>query len=247
MNKYINKVNNKLSNFLNKKSGVVSNEHKIISFTFDDAPSSAFQCGGDILTKKGVNGTYYVALSFMGDEQDDDKLFTRDTLVRCIEQGNEVGCHTFGHTSAFNVTASEYLSDIELNLKEVRRHNLNAPFKNFSYPFGEITPKVKKKILGLFRSYRGIRHGVNVGDIDLGNLKSVRLYEKTHSLEEIKGVLAEFNKSGGWLIFYTHDVEDNFSEYGCSPSYFENAVKMSLDSGAKIMTINEALDVMKLS
>ena len=45
----------------------------------------------------------------------------------------------------------------------------------------------------------------------------------------------------GWLIFYTHDVRPNPSQYGCTPELFEFAVSHAAHSGSRILTVEEVL------
>ena len=40
----------------------------IISFTFDDAPRTAFKTGGDILRAHGGRATFFVSLGLLGSE-----------------------------------------------------------------------------------------------------------------------------------------------------------------------------------
>jgi hypothetical protein len=43
-----------------------------------------------------------------------------------------------------------------------------------------------------------------------------------------------------WLIFYTHDVSDAPTQYGCTPKLFEYAVQTAA-SKAEVLTIRNAL------
>jgi hypothetical protein len=49
----------------------------------------------------------------------------------------------------------------------------------------------------------------------------------------------------GWLILATHDVSDAPTAYGCTPEFFEAALKYAVDSGAKILPVSEALTTVR--
>ena len=54
-------------------------------------------------------------------------------------------------------------------------------------------------------------------------------------------------RARGWLIFATHDVRETPSRFGCTPDFFEQVVQWSLESGARILPVVEALEVLKAS
>ena len=43
------------------------------------------------------------------------------------------------------------------------------------------------------------------------------------------------------MIFYTHDISENPSPFGCKPSQFERVVRSAVQAGAKILTVGSAL------
>jgi hypothetical protein len=48
----------------------------------------------------------------------------------------------------------------------------------------------------------------------------------------------------GWLIFATHDVAKEPSRFGVTPEFFEDIVRYAEKSGARILPIVQALDVL---
>jgi len=46
--------------------------------------------------------------------------------------------------------------------------------------------------------------------------------------------------SNGWLIFATHDVTEHHTPYGCTPEFFSEVVRCSIDSGARILPVADA-------
>lgn len=214
----------------------------IISFTFDDAPSSAFENGGRLLNKYGYQGTFYIALSFLR-KIEGGVRFSPEHLEIAKQQGHELGCHTFGHLDVSQVTFSHLKEDINVNQQHILRELPGYVFRNFAFPFGAQTRASKKWLSTQYRSARGNRNGINHGLADLMNLKGVRLYEQYNSLLDIEQYIRDTLTSNGWLIFYTHAVKAPTSNDGCTPAYFEAVLKMCKDKGIKVLPVDKALDL----
>ncbi len=218
--------------------------HPIVSFTFDDVPDSGFENGGRILTEYGFSGTFYVSHKFLHASPPDD-YFTLQHLSVAIQNGHELGCHTHGHIQLSRTPLATAVRDLENNRKAIRSLLPEVQLTNFSYPFGEQTLAIKKHLSQTYRSARGVAHGVNAGSTDLLNLKAIRLYEKQFPLSEIFKKLDEVERCNGWLIFYTHDVKNDPTPWGCSPGYFEAVVKEVAGRGLKVKTVNGLLNFLK--
>ncbi len=91
----------------------------------------------------------------------------------------------------------------------------------FSYPFGDVSPMTRGAVQARFASCRGINPGVNRGTVDLGLLKAVSIYDRVYDSVRMERYLEEARRRNGWLIFYTHDVQDSPSHHGTSPKLFE--------------------------
>ncbi len=216
----------------------------VVSFTFDDAPVSAFTNGGAILSRSGFAGTFYIALSFMTGKEAENR-FTLQDLEQALNENHELGCHTSGHIDLSSTPLAESIRDIASNQEKIKQLIPGFRFRNFSYPFGAQTRSIKKYLSSHFRSARGIGHGLNAGETDLYNLKTVKLYEKRHSLPEIFARIGEAEEKKAWLIFYTHDVTANYTDYGCSPAYFKAVVEECAKRKLTVRTIDGALDLIE--
>ena len=72
-------------------------------------------------------------------------------------------------------------------------------------------------------------------------MRANQLYSDSIPFSRVADLIARHVRPGRWLIFYTHDVRDTPSPYGCTPRYFEDAVRIAVDSGARIVTVADAL------
>ena len=244
INRLVKFIRRKWANISFSKKADIKPKKPIVSFTFDDAPVSAFLNGGSILSKFGFGGTFYVSLSLMSGP-DPETRFTVEHLKNAIAQSHEIGGHTYSHMDLSKTTAKIGIADMQKNREELASLIPGAEIHNFSYPFGSQTRPLKKYASTCYRSARGIEEGINAEGTDLYNLKTVKLYEHKHPLEYIFRKLNEAEKNNGWLIFYTHDVDDKYTDWGCSPAYFEAIVQECAKRGITVATINEALNLIE--
>lgn len=241
MKSLIKKVRKKIGVNFHRKPIEILPSFKAVSFTFDDAPISAFETAGAILKNYNLQATYYIALSFL-EKPEADQYFDIKTLAACLSEGHELACHTYEHLHFYDNSHSQALKDIENNLSELKKHFPSEKFRNFSYPFGEQTKSAREITKSKFRSARGIENGINLGRCDLNSLKTIPLYEDRFSISEQIERITHHQASGGWLIFYTHDVQSNYSTYGCSPEYLEKVIQACVNTGVDVMTVNGTLD-----
>ncbi|MEP1778297.1 polysaccharide deacetylase family protein [Reichenbachiella sp.] len=240
MKTLLNLVRKKISDASCYHKANIPPKTKAISFTFDDAPKSAFVNAQNILNDNNKKGTYYIALSFLESKPENEDYFNVEDLKKCVTNGHELACHTYSHIHLYS-TKGKGIVEVELskNRKALQEIGVKDDFLNFSYPFGEQTRQAKKVLSKRFLTCRGIDHGINRDRVDANNLKAIKLYENTHSLMKIYSLLEEFSDKGGWLVFYTHDVETNYSRFGCSPEYFEAVVKKCVELDIEIKTVKE--------
>jgi peptidoglycan/xylan/chitin deacetylase (PgdA/CDA1 family) len=212
----------------------------IVSFTFDDFPRSALQTGGAILKTHQCAGTYYTAMGLMDHDNHQGLHFCKDDLLALVRDGHELASHTFSHSSGRTASISEFLADA-VKGRSVLEEVAGETCVNFSYPFGHATLR-SKPILGRhFASCRGIVGGVNTSPADLNLLKANSIYSHSYDESVIANLVETARKSPSWLIFYTHDVREKPSSYGCTPGQFESVVKLVVQKQLKINTIQQVV------
>lgn len=227
---------------LNKRLVSSATKPPIVSFSFDDIPASAAHVGAPILAKHGVKGTFYLAMSLLSGVEGNEDLFEIDDVSQLIEDGHEIGCHTWGHLRAGTTSIDAYLADISKNAESFSDFFPDYNLVNFSFPFGELTASHKARLAPIFRSLRGIRPGLNAPRADLNLLLANNLYNSRMDMAGVSHLIEEAQRLGGWLIFYTHDVTDTPSRYGCTPDLLSEAVGLAVERGCRVLTMNQALD-----
>jgi peptidoglycan/xylan/chitin deacetylase (PgdA/CDA1 family) len=214
------------------------NATPMVSFTFDDVPKSAATLGAAILERHGALGTFYVIGSQVGTSAPLWDMVDGEDVIALHRQGHEIACHTFSHKRTCDLDAETLSAEIARNQQYLRSLDSSIRIENFAYPFGYGSFVRKRQLKGVFKSCRSIVPGVNSGDVDLQFLRAMPLIDRRIDRDGIERAFDEAETANGWLIFYTHDVADEPSPYGCSPSLLGEALEAA--SRRKIPVLNTA-------
>lgn len=220
-------------------------ERALISFTFDDFPRSALLTGGEILNRYQLRGTYYTALGLVGTQGPSGPLCRIDDLKAAIDAGHELGSHTYAHCHSWNTPRYLYVRSIIENQLELSRLFPGIEFRSFSYPISEPRPLTKRAVAKYFLCCRGGGQKTNAGTADLNQLVSFFLERSRDNIERVRDMIEFNHRKRGWLIFSTHDVAVNPSPYGCSPTFFDEVVHFAVNSGALVLPVTSALEVVR--
>jgi peptidoglycan/xylan/chitin deacetylase (PgdA/CDA1 family) len=228
---------------ISRRNTILRDSGPIVSFTFDDFPRSALEVGGTILKSYGAHGTYYAAMGLMGTASALGQQFCATDLELLQREGHELGSHTFKHVSCRSVFLREFEAEATKGRESVAKVTGVQEPHNFAYPYGHVTLRAKASVGRKFTSCRGISPGINRNPVDLNLLKANRLYSQSINFETIQNLLELNDEVGGWLIFYTHDVADVPSNYGCKPADFEKVVRLVSKRRCKILKVAEVISV----
>jgi peptidoglycan/xylan/chitin deacetylase (PgdA/CDA1 family) len=217
------------------------NETPMVSFTFDDVPKSAATVGAAILEAHDVRGTFYVIGSQVGTSSPLWDMVDGEDVVGLHRRGHEIACHTFSHKRACDLDAETLNAEIARNQEFLRTLDPSILIENFAYPFGYGSFVRKRQLKTVFKSCRSIVPGVNSGTVDLQFLRAMPLIDRRIDREGIGRALDEARIRNGWLIFYTHDVADKPSPYGCSPALLNAALEAASRRKIPVLNMAEAL------
>jgi peptidoglycan/xylan/chitin deacetylase (PgdA/CDA1 family) len=235
------RVSNRLARHFGAAPHRLPAQAPMVSFTFDDAPDSAAGQGASLLQEHGGRGTFYLAGSLIDQPGDHWRGLSREAIVRLHQAGHEIACHTFSHLRAVDLDETTMAREIERNRSYFRAIDSSIVLENFAYPYGLASVWRKPQLAKTFRSARGILPGVNRDVIDLQLLRASPLVDCETDRAGIDRYFDEAVASGGWLIFYGHDVVDAPSPYGCSPDLLRHALKSAGKRNMPIVTVAEAL------
>jgi peptidoglycan/xylan/chitin deacetylase (PgdA/CDA1 family) len=219
----------------------LGNRGPIVTFSFDDFPRTALTNGASIIERHGGRATYYVAMGLMGKENDLGKQFCGADLENLIERGHELASHTFSHLSAQRSALGEFRRDVDRGEHAIRESIAVGPSNNFAYPYGEVTLRAKKQLGPCMRSCRGTCSGFNGPQVDLNLLRSNSLYGDIEKADAARQLILENENRRSWLIFYSHDVADKPSRFGCTPALLESVVSFAAERGTRVMTVADVV------
>jgi peptidoglycan/xylan/chitin deacetylase (PgdA/CDA1 family) len=224
---------------------VVTPPAPLISFTFDDFPRSALLTGGSILKSYGLTGTYYASLGLMGRQAPTGQIFLPEDLKTLLEQGHELGCHTFSHCHAWDTPPDVFEHEIVRNRQALSKLAPEASFKTFSYPISVPRAGTKRRVSKYFVCCRCGGQTFNVGTVDLNYLSAFFLEQSRDNPVIAKSLIDQNRRARGWLIFATHDICDDPTNWGCTPRFFEEIVRYAVNSGARILPAFQAYEVLQ--
>lgn len=213
----------------------------IVSFTFDDFPKSAVDTGADILDGANAKGCYYACTGLAKKVNATGTLFDENDLNNLHAAGHEIGAHTHNHLDCSQNPVTTVLDDIQRNLNTLKEMGHTAPITQFAYPYGETKYTLKKALIPLFPSVRGILPGVNGRGSDLMQLRAMELTPDSSTTDRAAAAIEAAANDPKWIIIFTHDVSEKPSPFGTTPAALRQLVTLAKDSGAEILTPTAAL------
>lgn len=228
-----------------RKLQTVRLQQPLISFTFDDFPRSALLSGGQILKSFGAEGTYYLSIGLLGKASSSGQICILDDLQKALDEGHELGCHTFSHCDSWYTEPERFDREIIRNRLALQDLVPGAQFESFAFPLSSPRPTTKRAASRHFLCCRGGGQTLNAGSADLNQLSAYFLEKAGGDIEPVKALINRNTEKKGWLIFATHDVAPNASQYGCIPEFFADVVRYASESGAKILPVVKALKVVQ--
>lgn len=232
------------------KNLYVTSDRAVISFTFDDVPYSTLHYGAAILEKYGLRGTFYISGGLVGTSDNNRQIISQSGVRELAARGHEIGCHTFSHADVSNLNKRDLQNEIDrnavfLNETLAETGKKTAVKLNFAYPYNAVSLTAKRLLSRNYRSCRAGENLINRGPTCMEMLFGMEIGKsEAYSLQLTRQIDA-VRAQPGWLIFFTHDISEKPTPYGCTPETFEALVKHSVQSGSVILTVNEALNSYK--
>jgi peptidoglycan/xylan/chitin deacetylase (PgdA/CDA1 family) len=216
-------------------------DNPMVSFTFDDIPDSAASVGAPMLEEYGGRATFYISGGLVGQWSGHWAGIDAEGILGLHRSGHEIACHTFSHRRAIELDAAAMAQEIEANRRYLHSLDPSIRIENFAYPYGQGSVSRKLQLRNVFRSSRAILPGVNSGTIDLQYLRARPLVDEHIGHEGIERAFDQAIATGGWLIFYSHDVVEAPSPYGCTPQLLRKALEAAARRKMPIVSVAEAL------
>lgn len=232
----INLLRRRASRFV-EKSILPTPDKTIISFSFDDCPLTVVENALPMLEAEDWRATIYVACGLCETTNHLGLHMSLGDINDAHNRGHEIAGHTYSHLNGLSVKPEVFLADIDRNQDTLKSLGLPAS-RHFAYPFGEVSPTLKRALSSKFETLRGVISPKSPTQ-DANLLNGMRIY----SGDTIEAAITQLNasiKTPQWLHFFTHDVRENPSIYGCTPGDFRRVVDAVKSSGASVMTVDQA-------
>lgn len=212
-----------------------------VSFTFDDFPACTAELAAPILEAEGFRGTFYLSAGLMGRSTEVGPIASPAQAEGLLARGHELGCHTYGHLRAGDVTDRTFAQDLEKNRLALSPLLGGQALGSFAFPYGVGTAGAKRAAAQRFASCRATWPGINHGRCDLNWLAATPFYARSGGLERVLPLLTQLRAQGGWLILYTHDVREGCSNWGCTPEQFQALASSVARQGFQVGTVREVV------
>jgi len=209
----------------------------MLSFAFDDVPASAAVTGAEILERRGLKASYYVAAALAGTDAPTGRMACADAVRRLAEAGHEIGCHTYSHLDCGQATAHDAVEDVARNAETLTAWGLPRP-TTFAFPYGDVAPATKRALAGRFDLMRALHQGLITAGADLNQAPSVGVEGPEGEALALRW-LDRLAERPAWLILTTHDVADEPSAWGCTPATLERLLDAALADGIEVVTVAE--------
>lgn len=221
------------------------NTGPVYTFTFDDVPLSAVVNGAGILDEHGAKGTFYVSCGMTGIRDaapSESETRTKNLLRGLVKNGHHIGCHTYSHHHLPAITAGEMLADCRKNRLLLSKALGGVVIEHFAYPYGDVNLTAKKTLFGDYLTLRGTRPGINHGSTDVKMLRAVDIYSSSFDKPHIARWIEKNAALNGWLIFYTHGIDDAHDDWGTTPSDLRWVIQECKNAGGLILNVADAYD-----
>ena len=239
MDGLVDRIGNRLIWKMAPRTRTVATNRPIVTFTFDDVPNTALTNGAAILEKYGTLGTFYIAGGLESRVEPDRTLIDWKGCLELFQRGHEIGCHTFAH-NRIRSYGSALARDLDTNARYLLDAGITRPTDNFAFPYNAAWPLARRELGRRYLTCRAGGEAINRGQVDPLMLKAVEIRQpEEHSLSLIRWI-DDVAANPGWLVFFTHDIAEKPTPYGCAPATFERLVAYAVERGCDVMTVTAA-------
>lgn len=208
----------------------------MITFSFDDFPKSAADTGAEIMASINAPAIYYACSGLAGRTNKTGELYDDSDLIALARAGHEIGAHTHTHLDCAASDLGTVLTDIDMNLQQLKDMGLEQKVRHFAYPFGETTAALKQALKGKFDTCRGILSGNNGARSDRLQLRAMELTPDPATTDRAIFAIETALQSPCWLHIFTHDVRRQPSPFGTTPDALISIARAAQSSGLPIVT-----------
>ena len=192
--------------------------------------------GAPVLEARGARGTWFVAAGLAGVTGHLGRMATLAEARDLAGRGHELACHTFSHGDCARQDRRTFAADLDRNAESLR--GLGCGARTFAYPYGEVSFGAKRELGGRFALARTVRAGLVRRGSDLMQAPGVGLQGRAGEAQALRW-LARAAAGRAWVILFTHDVQAQPTEWGCTPEALARTADAALAAGLEIVPVSE--------
>ncbi|HVS79992.1 MAG TPA: polysaccharide deacetylase family protein [Candidatus Paceibacterota bacterium] len=213
----------------------------MITLEFDDSLASQYENALPILRDGGVTAGFYVITRALNESG----YMTTAQVKDLQAQGFEVGAHTRNHPYLTTVSPTRLHNEVAGSKADLE--NMGIEVNDFVYPYGDYNDIVEQEVENDgFAGARSVRSGFNTKNTDPYALMDEHI-ENTTTIEDVKDWIDEAEAAHTWLIFEIHEVvpDTTGDQYATTPELLQEIVDYIKQSGIKVVSTKEGLQMMK--
>ncbi len=240
MKKLVTKFDGKLSRIVARAPRVLKTSGPIVSFSFDDIPASSMR-GADLLESVGARGTFYIAAGLFGATGIQGRNADQQEVSELRARGHEIGCHTYSHARAASCSKATFAAELDRN-RDFLADVVGVVPKSFAFPFGSVSTATKYAARARYQSCRTTGSFVQKEEFDAAGLGGFPVYADPGHLRACDEVIEENAGKNVWVLFYTHDVQNVPSPYGCQPEQLQRLITRCKELSYTFLTVGDVIE-----
>jgi len=232
--------------FIEKSSTPQLFSEPLVSVTFDDGWTSAYNNGMPLLSKYHIRTTQFL----LPGEFDDPNYVSINQAHSMEKAGHEIGSHTVDHKNLTQLDETDVNNELAVSKSMLQKENLVPAHVNFASPNSAVNDQVIQNVKKVYSSHRNtladIGNGMSAADINLGpvlpryNIIGFSIRNNT-TIGQIKQALDYAKKNNGWLVLVYHQIDDSNELFSANKRAFESHLQLVAQSKIKIVTIGDVI------
>jgi len=215
-----------------------------VSITFDDGAISQWINARPLLDKYGYKASFYIITENSSDPIDSQTggiyAMDRNQLLALQQQGHVIGSHSHTHKHMTKLSAEEI--EQELSISRTTLASWGLQVNSFSLPYGDFNDDVLTRVAKSYQFCLTTQEGINPFDAFKSKRNLLRVDPATKSFKELRRLIDETERTGGWLVLYYHSIGPGHSgdAYWVSSNTFGRTLKYLSEKNIKVIPIELA-------
>ncbi len=216
----------------------------MVTITFDDGWEDNVTTAIPILKTSNLKATYFFATSYLQNSPATGSASVSGPVaVKAIaSEGHQIGSHSVTHPDLTTLTSGQIQAELQNSKTYLESLVGTGKVTGFASPYGAYTDAVINQIKPVYQAHRPTDEGFNTREnFDPYRLK-VQNMQNTTTFSKFQSWVNQTVADKSWLILVYHRVvSSGLTQYDTSLTDFQNQLAYLKNSGAAILTLDQAL------